>query len=280
MLVPSGPPVPGSVTVVENQSPAGSPVLLGVGESGVHVEIKPRYKEVFTVSGGDATPDDLMFMGSEAIVSTIMTVSNWTVIQFLSARPNPNKVTAPVSIADNINVDTSSAAGFVAAGLAGLSGNPDSPSLPGTEPSFGVGDLVRRGGYGVHVWVVFPYAAKVSNSNSGLVKGYHFFSGIMMATDIDAGNRAAKVPVTFRCLRSKSDSTGAWQLYDYDFGSLPPPNPGPVNTGFKGYTTGTTSFDNNGEPFITPFTSGGLVSPPVFETGIYNPFTGTYTQNQ
>ncbi len=249
------------VQILEDNSIGGTPSLLGVGETGVYISIKGKYKEIFSDLGGEMVPHDLMYMGQEAIVTTVMTVSNWQIMQWLSCRPKASKAIVPNTTVFGGSTDAEGD-GSITTIKAPIS----SPIPPGTDPASAVGDLIRLGGSAVHLYVWFPYVNKTINS--GLVSGYHFLNAVLMDTNIDVGNKASKVPVTFRCLRSHDTDTGRWKLYDNDLG----PTPKPPYPKFKDVTTVPLSGFLADTPYPLGFDPNH--GPPI---PVYPPFVNPYT---
>lgn len=167
----------------------GSPVFLGHGERGPRISLKHAWEPVFNDLSGSQIPFDYMYEGTEALIFVDLTRWNEEVFQEIT------------NIFNNVNRST-----------------------PGTETGFDLagsrGTLVNTEGYGVKLWLHFPYSVKPAMDT--LVSGYRFASTILEGPDDrdPLGTSPNKIRCAWHAISLFDAQSGAFLLYDYDMTSL------------------------------------------------------------
>jgi hypothetical protein len=98
---------------------AGVPVFLGHNESSPKPEFTPKWKGAFSSLGGEAIPDDKVYLGQEVRIILELSRFNETLINYLMATPT-----------------------------LGRTGNP-----PGSESYLDIGSLLQRNGKSFELWL-------------------------------------------------------------------------------------------------------------------------------
>lgn len=203
--------------------PNGQPQMLGIATEGVHLTFTPAFRPMMANIGGHSLPTSRFYDGQEAVVVAILTIHNWTLLELLSVRPNPNKPSAGTGVLTTISGSTDS----FGQGNVTVDTVPDPlpPAVfPGIDEANAIGQPLTESGSAVHLLIRFPYQAK--RQFASMVPGYRFFQTYLANKEIVGNPKASRIPVAFQCDRQYRANTGKWHLYDTDLSVLSPLNLG------------------------------------------------------
>src|ERR1700677_759250 len=85
----------GPVNVFVGGGPLGNITFLGWCEHAPNVQVRPSYDAVYVDLGGQKIPFDMVYNGSDGLVTGDMTKINWPVLDAIRAFPNPAPAATP-----------------------------------------------------------------------------------------------------------------------------------------------------------------------------------------
>jgi hypothetical protein len=179
------PYVPGPTPIFASVSNSSTPRLLGTCEGGVQIDLEHRFVPFMNDIGGQSLSTDEQFDGVECMISGMLTIFDWAVLESISAVPSTS-------------------------------------STPGTSIFGDIGTLTNYESCSVQIWAKFPYIVKAQYSGS-MIAGYHLFSAQFAGPKMNASSKAVRIPVSFGGKR-KLLSGGVLKSYDHDMtGCVFPP---------------------------------------------------------
>lgn len=178
------------------------PVFLGHSEDGFRVQVRPQWENQYQDVAGSKTPFDRIYLGSDAIITGVL--SRWD-----------EKVYAALGA----YVDPSGA--YFGQG-----------AVRGTDAFDDRGTLALAEGAAFEVWFRYPRSSVPGALGGGILglvadflrvlpKGYHFLNCTMEGPDdLRPGAKPYKIGLALYALSEYTPITGTFVLYDHDMSAI------------------------------------------------------------